>query len=163
MLNKKNGKEKSREINVGSIEEDVDELKSIMNLRTVSGFAYSQKNTLSLQKAIKNVLTDYTRQKQINEEHQKTNGELREKVKELEEQVEYDKTHIYTPLTIQLNFIPKQKIKDMFEESQTLYEKKLKEIDFDELKNISLNIFEGIKVEVERGLLRRLLQESEDK
>ena len=77
---------KGRDINVGSIEEDVDELKSIMNLRTVSGFAYSQKNTLSLQKAIKNVLTDYTRQKQINEEHQKINGELREKVKELEEE-----------------------------------------------------------------------------
>ena len=77
---------KTSDNNVGSIEEDVDELKSIMNLRTVSGFAYSQKNTLSLQKAIKNVLTDYTRQKQINEEHQKINGELREKVKELEEE-----------------------------------------------------------------------------
>lgn len=61
------------------------------------------------------------------------------------------------------NYISKQKIKDMFEESQTLYEKKLKEIDSKELKNISLNIFEGIKIEVERGLLRRLLQESEDK
>ena len=59
--------------------------------------------------------------------------------------------------------IPRQKIKDMFEESQTLYEKKLKEIDSKELKNISLNIFEGIKLEVERGLLRRLLQESEEK
>ena len=77
---------KTSDKNVGSIEEDVDELKSIMNLRTDSGFAYSQKNTLSLQKAIKNVLTDYTRQKQINEEHQKINGELREKVKELEEE-----------------------------------------------------------------------------
>ncbi len=77
---------KTSDKNVGSIEEDVDELKSIMNLRTVSGFAYSQKNTLSLQKAIKNVLTDYTRQKQINEEHQKINGKLRERVKELEEE-----------------------------------------------------------------------------
>ena len=77
---------KTSDKNVGSIEEDVDELKSIMNLRTDSGFAYSQKNTLSLQKAIKNVLTDYTRQKQINEEHQKINGKLRERVKELEEE-----------------------------------------------------------------------------
>ena len=59
--------------------------------------------------------------------------------------------------------IPKQKIKEMLEESQTLYEKKLKEIDFKKLKSISLNIFEGIKLEVERGLLRRLLQEREDK
>ena len=32
----------------------------------------------------KDILSDYTRQKQINEEHQKINGELREQVKELE-------------------------------------------------------------------------------
>ena len=30
----------------------------------------------------------------------------------LEEQVEYDKTHIYTPQTIELNFISKSKIED---------------------------------------------------
>lgn len=34
----------------------------------------------------------------------------------LEEQVEYDKTHIYTPQTIELNFISKSKIKDKIEE-----------------------------------------------
>lgn len=33
----------------------------------------------------KDILSDYTRQKQINEEHRKLNGKLREKVKELEE------------------------------------------------------------------------------
>lgn len=34
----------------------------------------------------KDILSDYTRQKQINEEHRKLNGKLREKVKELEEE-----------------------------------------------------------------------------
>ena len=34
----------------------------------------------------------------------------------LEEQVEYDKTHIYTPQTIELNFISKSKIEDKIEE-----------------------------------------------
>lgn len=34
----------------------------------------------------------------------------------LEEQVEYDKTHIYTPQTIKLNFISKSKIKDKIEQ-----------------------------------------------
>ena len=34
----------------------------------------------------------------------------------LEEQVEYDKTHIYTPQTIELNFISKSKVKDKIEE-----------------------------------------------
>ena len=37
-------------------------------------------------KSLKNILSDYTRQQQINEEHQKINGELREQVKELEEE-----------------------------------------------------------------------------
>ena len=41
---------------MSNIEDDVNELKSIMNLRTESGFAYSQKNTLGLQKSIRNVL-----------------------------------------------------------------------------------------------------------
>lgn len=31
----------------------------------------------------------------------------------LEKQVEYDKTHIITPKTIKLNFIPKQEIKEI--------------------------------------------------
>ena len=109
---------------------------------------------------------DLQKQKQINEEHQKINGELREKVKRLEEEnrmFKNNKVLVSRYFKLKDNSIPKQKIKEMLEESQTLYEKKLKEIDFKELKSISLNIFEGIKLEVERGLLRRLLQESEDK
>lgn len=43
---------------MSNIEEDVNELKSIMNLITESGFAYSQKNTLKLQKSIRNVLAE---------------------------------------------------------------------------------------------------------
>src|SRR5699024_4780104 len=35
---------------------------------------------------IEYILSDYIRQKQINEEHKKINGELREKVKELEKE-----------------------------------------------------------------------------
>lgn len=38
------------------------------------------------------------------------------RIKELEEQVEYDITHIITPKTIELNYIPKQKVKDKIEE-----------------------------------------------
>lgn len=77
---------KTSDKNVAIIENDVNELKSIMNLRTESGFAYSQKNTLSLQKAIKNVLADYTRQKEMNEEHQKINGELRQAINTVEKE-----------------------------------------------------------------------------
>lgn len=114
---------KGSDINVGSIEEDVDELKSIMNLRTDSGFAYSQKNTLSLQKAIKNVLADYTRQKQINEEHQKINGELREKVKELDTKNDellkdlYSANCIISDLT---DSIPKQTVIDKIKDNNQI-------------------------------------------
>lgn len=41
----------------------------------------------------------------------------------LEEQVEYDKTHIYTPQTIELNFISKSKIKDKIEGLNSRIEK----------------------------------------
>lgn len=49
---------KTGDENVSRIEEDINELKSIMNLRTESGFAYSQKNTLELQKSIRNFLAE---------------------------------------------------------------------------------------------------------
>lgn len=37
-------------------------------------------------------------------------------LRKLEEQVEYDKTHIITPQTIELNYIPKKTIKEKIEE-----------------------------------------------
>ena len=66
--------------NVANIEDDVNELKSIMNLRTESGFAYSQKNTLKLQKSIRNVLAereqDKKRIQELEEESRKKSIEL---------------------------------------------------------------------------------------
>lgn len=57
------------------------------------------------------------------------NKELRKENNRLEEQVEYDKTHIYTPQTIELNFISKSKIEDKLEEIQKEYNKLDKEVD----------------------------------
>ena len=74
---------KGNDINVGSIEEDIEILNSLLTFKG-KGLEYAlEKKSI---KAIENILQDYTRQKQINEEHQKINGELREKVKELEEE-----------------------------------------------------------------------------
>ena len=77
----------SSHINVGSIEEDIEILNSIVKvnkdfLSDIENQTINQKEI----KALEHLLSDYTRQKQINEEHQKINGELREKVKELEEE-----------------------------------------------------------------------------
>ena len=55
-----------------------------------------------LDQAIERILKDY---KRVLKENNR-----------LEEQVEYDKTHIYTPQTIELNFISKSKVKDKIEE-----------------------------------------------
>lgn len=60
---------------------------------------------------------------------EKENEELRKENNRLEEQVEYDKTHIYTPQTIELNFISKSKIEDKLEEIQKEYNKLDKEVD----------------------------------
>lgn len=78
---------KGSDINVGSIEEDIEILNSIVKvnkdfLSDIENQTINQKEI----KALEHLLSDYTRQKQINEEHQKINGELREQVKELEEE-----------------------------------------------------------------------------
>ena len=71
-------------------------------------------------------------QQQINEEHQKINGELREKVKELDTKNDellkdlYSANCIIADLT---DSIPKQKIKDLLTEIQEEYNKLDKEID----------------------------------
>ena len=145
-------------INVGNIEENIKIIKN--------SWLYNDEENVKFVNAIEHLLLDYTRQKQINEEHQKTNGELREKVKELEKEnriFALEGSKVRLSLYIKENYIPRQNIKDKFEKIQLLYENNLKEVDLKELKNISLNIFEGIKLEVERDLLRRLLQESEEK
>ena len=64
------------DINVGSIEEDIKILENL--IVTLPNFH------LGGSESIRNILQDYKRQKQINEEHRKLNGELRERVKELD-------------------------------------------------------------------------------
>lgn len=63
---------------MSNIEEDIKILENL--IVTLPNFH------LGGSESIRNILQNYKRQKQINEEHQKINGELREKVKELEEE-----------------------------------------------------------------------------
>ena len=88
--------DKCSDKNVGSIEEDIkilENLKSYLNLLAYEGkdkIIYNDllwdEKTVDCINAIEHLINDYTRQKQINEEHQKINGKLRERVKELEEE-----------------------------------------------------------------------------
>ena len=120
-------------------DENVANIERLNNFANMT-FLYGNRVNLNvsglkeIQNDIKNILSDYTRQKQINEEHQKINGELREKVKELEKNIEkisesssnneelIKKINSGETFTvkqlgfIKKNFIPKQKVKDKIEE-----------------------------------------------
>lgn len=164
---------KGTDINVGIIEEDIEIVKSLIEdtkkslISNTELSQYRKSNRTIAYKAIEHLLTDYERQKQINEEHQKINGELRRQIKELEntikkisesssnneeliEKLNSGETFTVNKLGfIKKNFIPKQKIKDKIEE--------LKQ-DINNSKTRYPYIL-GHKIDV----LQELLQESEDK
>ena len=103
---------------------------------------------LELNIAIENLLQDYERQKQRNEEHRKINGELREKVKELE----IDLTTVYMKGFEDGKDKYKQKIKD-----------KIKEIKEDKESYYYDVFLEERDIEKTIEILQKLLKESEDK
>lgn len=84
-------------------------------------------------------------------EHYKENIEKLQKENELaKKQVEYDKTHIFTPQTIKLNYIPIQKVKDKirhYQELQDNYIKKYDEINegLQAMINVLQELLEGRK------------------
>lgn len=108
------------------------------------------------------------RQKQINEEHKKINGELREKVKELDTKNDellkdlYNANCIIADLT---DSIPIQKIQDKLEELDKQEQELQNSITEEEREkyedaNISYLLCD---IEIRREVLKELLQESEDK
>ena len=99
---------------MSNIEDDVKRCNELIKVEHANWIGISN------QLAISRILSDYTRQKQINEEHQKINGELREKVKELEEN---NKTQIMSPYYVKENYIPKQVVIDKIEENKQILDK----------------------------------------
>lgn len=89
-----------------SIEEDIKILEKKINdwepYKNINFHTSIEKEISIENEAIEHILSDY---KRVLKENNR-----------LEEQVEYDKTHIYTPQTIELNFISKSKVKDKIEE-----------------------------------------------
>ena len=94
-------KENSIKNERSSIEKDIHVLESYAGM---THKMTDNQGRPKLDQAIERVLLDY---KRVLKENNR-----------LEEQVEYDKTHIYTPQTIELNFISKSKIKDKIERIQ---------------------------------------------
>lgn len=87
---------------------------------------------------------------------------LQKENERLKKQVEYDKTHICTPQIIELNYIPKQKVKDKVEElyqQDRNWSEEMSEPDSN-FKNIDRNL-KRIKNQID--VLQELIEESEEK
>ena len=157
---------------MSSIEEDIKRCEQLTRPEHASWIGLSNQNAIKTLLCNLEALCDMQRsadrelqrQKQINEEHQKINGELREKVKELEKEnriFALEGSKVRLSLYIKENYIPRQNIKNKFEKIQLLYENNLKEVDLKEVQKVDGKIFEGIRLEAQRDLTRELLQESE--
>lgn len=88
-----------------SIEENIKEIECFFKRNYFVNYDWTiiHRNSMAnLEDSIEDILSDY---KRVLKENNR-----------LEEQVEYDKTHIYTPQTIELNFISKSKVEDKIEE-----------------------------------------------
>lgn len=156
---------------MGSIEEDikiVKQLNQLLKFFRIHGWIPDISREINKNKtieAIEHLLTDYTRQKQINEEHQKINGELREKVKELDTKNNellkdlYSANCIIADLT---DSIPTQKIKDKIEELEKISNNTY--IEFLETNKTDADLHDkGLIIDGKIQALKELLQESEDK
>lgn len=83
---------KTSDKNVGSIEKDIEIVKSLIEdtkkslISNTELSQYRKSNRTIAYKATEHLLTDYERQKQINEEHQKLNGELRQAINTVEKE-----------------------------------------------------------------------------
>ena len=77
---------KGNDKNVGSIEEDIKILKELMEDVELTFAGWVDILNEREKKALKNLLQDYTRQKQINEEHQKQNAELMKAINTVEKE-----------------------------------------------------------------------------
>lgn len=117
--------DKTRDIIVGSIEEDIEIVKSLIEdtkkslISNTELSQYRKSNRTIAYKATEHLLSDYTRQKQINEEHQKINGELRERVKALEQEIEKINKQLDLDY-VEENYIPTQVLIDKIEELKKL-------------------------------------------
>lgn len=169
MLNKKNGKEKGNSINTGNIKEDIEILKNIIEVYESCSvpeidmqvdITFGKKEVNAIKTILGNLEAlcdmqmaagrELKNAKQINEEHRKENGLLREEVKELE----IDLTTVYLKGVEDGKDKYEQKIKDKIEE--------LKETLKHYNEYSKLNLLEKVNVDLidaRIDILQELLQE----
>ena len=183
MLNKKNGKEKGNSVNTGNIKEDIEILKNIIEVYESCSvpeidmqvdITFGKKEVNAIKTILGNLEAlcdmqmaagrELKNAKQINEEHQKINGELRKKVKELEEE---NKLILNSKVGVDLSYedyIPKQKIKDKIEKlnrKEQELQNSISEEEREEYEDANISYL-LCDIEIRREVLQELLQE-EDK
>ena len=104
---------KTSDENVGNIEDDIK--KYVKRCEELAKPEHANWIGISNQLAILHMLEDYKMQKQINEEHRKLNGELRKKVKELEEENHIQRKQLND--VFDRGFISKQVVIDIIDEN----------------------------------------------
>ena len=113
---------------------------NVANIEIIENFIFElksfglNKDTLEVANELENLLSDYTRQKQINKEHQRINGELRQAINTVEkekgewieecqqkdkriQELEKERDHWHGCFIVAMeNSIAKEKVKDKIEE-----------------------------------------------
>ena len=96
-------------------------LESVDNIKF--GLKYYIERCLELENELKvyrkmyeNRVNEYIKSLKENEKKEELIEKIQKENELAKKQVEYDKTHIYTPQTIKLNYIPVQKIKGKIED-----------------------------------------------
>lgn len=160
---------KDNDINIGSIKDDVEKAKELiqkMRNKRVIQVRETWDDDYGYIKALENIVSDYTRQKQINEEHQKLNGELREKVKKIEEKnkhlsnvndyetISLECTHLEEQLEIANSKIQELEEENMQKDLETIGTKEYTEANMKEIieKYYTANEDCILKQKVKQGL-----------
>ena len=148
-----------------SIKENIERIAKLITTKFNNDYSIDNVD----KEAIEELLKAYKELKEIEESHRKENGELREKVKQLEEDnktlnernqylVKYRAKLEKELYESNENYIPVFLVEEKIEEIQKEYEETLKIANFKEIEKMNNINFRGITLEGQRSILQELLE-----
>ena len=148
-----------------SIEEDIERIAKLITTKFNNDYSIDNVD----KEAIEELLKAYKELKEIEESHRKENGELREKVKQLEEDnktlnernqylVKYRAKLEKELYESNENYITVFLIEEKIKKIKKEYEETLKIANFKEIEKMNNINFRGITLEGQRSILQELLE-----